>query len=190
MYGLHIFNVITISSIKEYLMNSFIKKHLTLFFVMGLIYLNLEVFFRSLRGILVGFTGIKYATFAGWTSLWMIFVGGFCGLFLGLMNEFEFSRKIPYYIRVILGVIIVFIIELLCGIVLNIFLKLEVWNYSNLPLNICGQISILYIPVWLFICPLAFWIDDLLRYIIYKKEKPISVLKYYTNIISNKYKNI
>ena len=50
-------------------------------------------------------------------------------------------------------------IELVFGIIFNVILKKNVWDYSKLPLNLGGQICALYSFIWLiisaFFIPLA-----------------------------------
>ena len=40
-------------------------------------------------------------------------------------------------------------VELLAGIVVNFILKLHVWDYSHLPLNIFGQICLPFTALWM-----------------------------------------
>lgn len=166
------------------------QKFWLLFIVVGLIYMDMEIIFRSLRGVLVGYEGIKWYSLAGWTSIWMIVVGGFCGITLGSMNEFKFFKKIPYIIRAILGMLIIFAIELVSGLLFNTLLKMQIWDYSTLPLNLKGQISIVYAPLWFILTPFVFWFDDMIRYCIFVEDKPSPFITYYTSLFSkSKYIN-
>lgn len=38
--------------------------------------------------------------------------------------------------------------ELTAGIILNIYLKMDIWDYSKMFLNFLGQISVFYSAVW------------------------------------------
>ena len=48
-------------------------------------------------------------------------------------------------------------VELIVGCIVNLILKLEVWDYSNMPLNLLGQICPLYSLLWGFLTiPIVF----------------------------------
>ena len=63
-------------------------------------------------------------------------------------------------------------VEFLAGCILNLWLKLGVWDYSNLPFNILGQICIPFTLLWYIISPVAIILDDYLRYWFFGEEKP------------------
>ena len=56
-------------------------------------------------------------------------------------------------------VLILIILALVFGVVFNIIFKMNVWNYSNMPLNFLGQICPLYSLLWgglsLLVLPIA-----------------------------------
>ncbi len=160
------------------------KKLLTLLIIMGLLYLNIEVIYRALMGDLVGeIREIKYASMAGWTSLWMFFIGGTLGVALGLINEIGlFKKNANIFFQSLIGTAMVLFLEYMAGVVLNKWLNLSLWDYSDLPMNIDGQISLLFAVYWFFLCPLVFWMDDLLRYVLYKKGKIYHIKDVYSQL--------
>jgi hypothetical protein len=153
------------------------KKNIISFIAMGLLYLNMEVFARTIRGELIGFKDLRWESAAGWTSLWMLFIGGFCGLFIGSLNERK--QKLPIWVQCLIGTIFVFIVELSFGLIANVWLGLHLWSYADWPLNLWGQVTALYIPVWFMLCPFVIWLDDLLRHILHGQPLPPSVFDYY-----------
>ena len=100
------------------------NKTLTLFVTGGSIYFLIEVIWKSLRA-----TGIVH-----WS---MFLLGGLCFLLIGGLNEY-----IPWDWSLVkqgaAGSVIVTALEFAFGCVLNLWLKLGVWDYSHLPLNILG----------------------------------------------------
>lgn len=44
---------------------------------------------------------------------------------------------------------------------------LDVWDYSNQPGNVLGQICPVFGLLWFFIMPLAIWAEDTTRYLIW-----------------------
>ena len=49
---------------------------------------------------------------------------------------------------------------------------MDVWDYSNMPFNILGQICLPFTILWFFISILAIVLDDWIRYIMFDEEKP------------------
>jgi uncharacterized membrane protein len=63
-----------------------------------------------------------------------------------------------------MGSIIVTILEFIAGCILNLWLGLNVWDYSDLPFNILGQICPQFTFLWLFISSYGIILDDFSRY--------------------------
>lgn len=55
------------------------------------------------------------------------------------------------------GSLIITGIELIVGIIVNMILKLNVWDYSNCPFNLWGQICLPFSIMWFFLA-MAFFI--------------------------------
>lgn len=108
----------------------------------------------------------------------MFILGGLSFLVVGLLNEI-FSWKIPIEIQAICGGAIITIMELIVGIILNIILKLNVWNYSSMPLNFLGQICLPFSLLWIVLSFLIIIVDDWIRYKLFGEEKP----HYYSLIV-------
>ena len=98
-----------------------ILKQIFLYIIGGLIYLLIEILFR------------------GHTHWTMFIIGGLCFTLIGLLNEYPNLRLSLIY-QGILGSIIITALEFISGVVINIILKWNVWDYSNQPLNLLGQI--------------------------------------------------
>ncbi len=130
-----------------------IFKQIFLYIIGGLIYLLIEILFR------------------GHTHWTMFIIGGLCFTLIGLLNECPNLRLSLIY-QGILGSVIITTIELISGIIINIILKWNVWDYSNQPLNLLGQICLPFSLAWIFLAIIAVFVDDILRYIIFKEEIP------------------
>lgn len=85
----------------------------------------------------------------GYTHPSMAVVGGICLLMIRSINR-RFSYK-PYAFRAMLCSVGISLIELASGILLNMILHLNVWDYSAQPLNFMGQICPLYSVLWFFL---------------------------------------
>ena len=102
------------------------------------------------------------------SSHWaMAVLGGICFIAIGLINEF-LSWDMPMWKQAVIGSIIVTIF----GCILNIWLKLGIWDYSQMPLNILDQVCLVFSMFWFFLSILAILLDDYLRYWLFGEEEP------------------
>jgi hypothetical protein len=167
------------------------KKYLVIFFVMALLGTNLEMATRWLGHDLEGFKGLRFASAAGWSSLWMLLVYGLAGVALGAINETRLG-KWPMALQCLVGLAGALALELVVGYLLNVELKLAVWDYSDevvrwgdrtVPLHLMGQISLKGAFRFFLTAPFAFWIDDLIRFIAYEEPRPPALWIYYRCIL-------
>ena len=137
-------------------MNKYIKlflKYLFLGFVGGFTYYNIELIYR------------------GYSHISMFLLASFLFILIGLINEF-LSWDTPLFIQSIIGAIIVTAFEFITGCIVNLWLGLNIWDYSNEPLNVMGQICLPFTFIWIVLSCIAIILDDYLRYYIFNEEKP------------------
>lgn len=101
----------------------------------------------------------------------MFILGGICFILIGLTNEY-FSFEMPLWKQQLISTVIITFMELIAGIILNIWLGLNIWDYSNLKCNLLGQITLQYSILWFFLSLPAIILDDYLRYWLFDEEKP------------------
>ena len=130
-----------------------ILKHLILFCNGGLLYLLVELLYRE---------------HTHWT---MFIVGGLAYIGCGLVNEI-FDWDTPLVVQMLYCSIIITVIEFIAGYIINIKLGMNVWDYSNLPFNIMGQICLPFMGLWYLLSFLAILDDDYMRYKFFGEEKP------------------
>ena len=133
-------------------LKSFIKR-IFLFLVGGFIYYAMEMLFRGR---------------SHWT---MMVVGGICFLICGELNEW-FTYKMPLLFQGTVCAGLVTIVEFFAGCILNLWLGLGIWDYSNMPLNLLVQICLPFSLLWILVCMFGVVVDDYLRYWFFKEEKP------------------
>lgn len=101
----------------------------------------------------------------------MAVLGGLCFLLIGAINE-----HVPWSLgliwQMLLGAGIITVLELLTGLLVNVRLGWGVWDYSNIPLNLWGQICLPYSLLWCLISFPAIYLDDWLRWKLFGEEKP------------------
>ena len=130
-----------------------IIKSLILFLIGGFSYVCVELLYRG---------------YSHWS---MFILGGLCFYLIGLLNEhISWSLELPY--QGLIGAGIITTLEFFTGVFVNIIFKWNVWDYSNLPFNILGQICLPFTFIWFFIALLAIFLDDFLRWKLFKEEKP------------------
>ena len=122
---------------------NFVLKEFIIFIIFGLMYVTIELLYR------------------GHTHYSMFIVGGICGVLIGLINDN--TPDMPLLPQCVLGAVIITIIELLTGLFLNIYLGLNVWDYSNQPFNFMGQICPQFCIIWCVLSILVIRIDDWLK---------------------------
>lgn len=119
--------------------------------------------------------GITYVlielAWRGYSHISMFILGALCFVLLGGINEF-LSWELGFVWQMLIGAGIVTILELIVGIVVNVWLGLEVWDYSNLPFNFMGQICLPFSFAWTLLSGVAIVVDDYLRYWLFGEEKP------------------
>jgi uncharacterized membrane protein len=132
---------------------------------MGIIYVGLEILYR------------------GYSSYWMILVGGLCSFLVGRLNEkpLFFERKM--WQQCLTGTVITIGIEFISGIILNVWLGLNIWDYSDMKYNLYGVICPQFGLLWFVLMPLCIYIDDWLRWKIFNEEKPSGLFEYYKDLI-------
>lgn len=105
-------------------------------------------------------------------SHWSMFlVGGICFVLIGgLNNWFPWNWSILRQMGI--SAVIVTVVEFVSGILLNMVLNLDVWDYSNMPFNIYGQICLPFTVIWFFLSFLAIVADDFLRWLWFGERFP------------------
>lgn len=76
-----------------------------------------------------------------------------------VLSSFYFisqNYKLPLWAKGIIGMVLITVIEFIIGIVFNLILKENVWDYSNMPLNIMGQICVPFSAIWFLLSFIAF----------------------------------
>ena len=95
----------------------------------------------------------------GYTHWTMSVTGGACMFILYCINS-RFDGNI--WLKCLIGAVAVTAVELVVGIVVNIILGWNVWDYSEVPLNFKGQICASYSALWFLICLPVFKLCDFL----------------------------
>ncbi|MDF2843527.1 MAG: putative rane protein [Herbinix sp.] len=107
----------------------------------------------------------------GYSHISMLIAGGICFVLIGLLNE-VYSWDMSLLSQMVISAGIITTVEFTVGIIVNVWLKLGVWDYSSKPYNLLGQVCLLYTNLWFLLSLFAILLDDYLRYFFMKEEKP------------------
>ena len=104
----------------------------------------------------VGYAAIEII-WRGRTHWSMMIAGGLCFILFSMVAEMLNGKNL--LLKAAVCAVGVTAIEFIFGVVFNIWLKMGVWDYSNVPFNVMGQIcpmfSILWVGVAIAFLPLA-----------------------------------
>lgn len=123
-----------------------IFKYLTVFISGGIIYMGMELAWR------------------GYTHWTMGILGGLCTVLIGMINEI-LPTDTPLLVQAPLASIIITTLEYYTGYILNIKLGLNIWDYSQMPLNVDGQVCLYASLLWMVLGIVAVMLDDKVRWL-------------------------
>ena len=134
-------------------MKKFIGK-LGLFLSCGFIYCMIEILFR------------------GWSHWSMFVLTGFLGVFCVDSINNTLSFDCDYIVQIIISTILCTIGEGISGIILNVWLQLNVWDYSKMTFGtfFFGQCNVLFCFAWMLIISIIIFYCDAYNYYILKIE--------------------
>ena len=134
-------------------MKKFIGK-LGLFLSCGFIYCMIEILFR------------------GWSHWSMFVLAGFLGVFCVDSINNVLSFDCDYIVQILISTILCTIGEGISGIILNVWLQLNVWNYSKMTFGtfFFGQCNVLFCFAWALIISVVIFYCDAYNYYILKIE--------------------
>ena len=105
----------------------------------------------------------------GRSHLSMFFLGGLCFWLIGSLNRIFAA---PLLEQAVLGAALVTGLELITGLIVNRWLQLAVWDYSQLPMNLMGQICLPYFLLWIPLSAAAVLAEDGLRWLFWSTPLP------------------
>lgn len=107
----------------------------------------------------------------GHSHISMFVVGGLCFVLIGSLNEY-YPWSLNLLTQMALSALIVTAVELVAGLILNVRLGLDIWDYSDMPLNLWGQVCPTYTFAWFGLSFPAIFLDDWLRWKLFGEEPP------------------
>lgn len=134
---------------------------------------NIKIFIKYLILFLLGgytITGIEIL-WRGYSHYSMIIFGGICFIYAGLQNE-QIEWDYPFWKQVLRVEAFILSAEFITGCIVNLWLGLNIWDYSGLPGNILGQTCPQFALLFLPLSAIAIVVDDFVRWKWFGEEKP------------------
>lgn len=128
-----------------------------LWLIGGTIYYTIELLFRG---------------FSHWS---MFVLGGICMAFFAFQGSMMKWSE-PLWIQVIRCTIFVTACEFITGIIVNKWLHWDVWDYSDQPFHLFGQICLPFAVFFAGLCSIGIPLSGYLLNWIFGEEKPLFFL--------------
>lgn len=129
-------------------------EYIILFMIGGISYYFIEILWR------------------GFSHVGMFIPGGLCFILIGSISEYYFTSNRNILVQLTISCLFITVLELFFGLILNVWLRLDVWDYSNLNYNFMGQICLRYSILWYFLSLPAIVFYDYIRYWLFEDKKP------------------
>lgn len=129
-------------------------KYVVLFFFGGLVYYLIEILWRG---------------YSHWT---MIILGGLCFVVVGLINNI-LPWNMVIELQALIGAVLITSLEFIIGLIVNVNLGWDIWDYSNVPFNFLGQICLPFSLLWYMLSIIVIFTDDYIRHIFFNEKKPV-----------------
>ena len=110
-----------------------------------------------------GAYGTMEILFRGYTHWTMLLTGGACVLTMYYLQDWILS--LPVVLGALAGALIITFYEFFVGVLVNLRLGWQVWDYSALPGNVLGQICPAFTAIWFCVCFLFFGAVRILTYL-------------------------
>ena len=130
-----------------------ILEYLFLWFLGGILYYLIEIIFRG---------------FSHWS---MFILGGICMVFFALQGRRN-GWSSPLWIQVLRCTFFITVCEFITGMIVNKWLNLNVWDYSNQPFHLYGQICLPFMILFSGLATVGIILCGYLLYFIFGEEKP------------------
>lgn len=122
------------------------------FIVFGWMYYGIEILYRG---------------YSHWT---MAVLAGIIAVLIGGLND-TFSYEMPFDLQIIIGTCFATVFEGIAGVILNIFLGLGIWDYSNLwGTFFFGQCNVFFCAAWAGLSAVCIVLQDCLVYYVLKTD--------------------
>lgn len=121
-----------------------------------------KILLHVLMGVIGGavYMGIEIL-WRGHTHWSMGVLGGVCFVAIGLLDEWQDHPTL--WLQMVQGAALVTALELITGLIVNRWLGWGVWDYSDMPLNLWGQVCLPFSAAWFLLSAVAVKLENALH---------------------------
>lgn len=130
-----------------------VSEYLFIFTLGGCIYYSFEMLFR-------GF------------SHWSMFILGGVALWFCTWQGLILDWEDPLWLQVVRSIIFVTALEFLTGLVVNKYFHLGVWDYTDQPFQLFGQICLPFTFLFSGLCAFGILLGGFLAHTLYRERTP------------------
>lgn len=130
-----------------------LSEYLLLWATGGCLYYTFEIIFRG---------------FSHWS---MFVLGGICMVFFTVQGQMVHWED-PLWIQVLRCTVFVVAMEFITGIIFNKWLHFHIWDYSNQPFQLFGQICLPFAIIFSGLCACGILLGGSMAHWLYGEEKP------------------
>ena len=73
------------------------------------------------------------------------------------------DKRLSFFFTMVVGATLITLLELLSGLYLNLYLKLDIWDYRSMPFDLWGQICPTFSLIWLALSALIILFNRFLK---------------------------
>jgi len=126
------------------------------------------LFIWTLGGSIYYLLEIAFRGFSHWS---MFILGGSVLLFCTVQGQ-AMRWTEPLWLQIVRAVLFVTALEFATGIIVNKWLRLDIWDYSDQPLNLWGQICVPFMILFSGLIAIAIPVGSSAAHFLYGEEKP------------------
>ena len=114
--------------------------------------------------------GLIEISVRGFSHITMGILGGLTMVVIHILND-QRREGMNFVLQIGISALFITAIEFLAGEILNVWLKMNIWDYSEVPLNYDGQICLPFVIFWIILSVIGTMTDDFLRWKMFREEK-------------------
>lgn len=120
--------------------------------------------------------GLIEISVRGFSHITMGILGGLTMVVIHILND-QRREGMNFVLQIGISALFITAIEFLAGEILNVWLKMNIWDYSEVPLNYDGQICLPFVIFWIILSVIGTMTDDFLRWKMFREDKNFEYVK-------------
>lgn len=120
--------------------------------------------------------GLIEISVRGFSHITMGILGGLTMVVIHILND-QRREGMNFVLQIGISALFITAVEFLAGEILNVWLKMNIWDYSEVPLNYDGQICLPFVIFWIILSVIGTITDDFLRWKMFREDKNFEYVK-------------